>query len=93
MKQVLIFQGGWDGHEPQLTSKRFGRLLEAEGFSVEISDTKECLRDVEQLKELDLIVACWTSDSIEGDLVRNVGKAVGSGVGHRQSVVGIVVSE
>ena len=22
-KKVLIFQGGWSGHEPQLTSKRF----------------------------------------------------------------------
>ena len=30
MKKALIFQGGWDGHEPQLVAARFGRLLEAE---------------------------------------------------------------
>ena len=28
MKKALILQGGWDGHEPQLTSKRFAGLLE-----------------------------------------------------------------
>ena len=28
MKQALIFQGGWDGHQPELTSKRFAGLLE-----------------------------------------------------------------
>ena len=32
MKQALIFQGGWDGHEPQLTSRRFAGLLEEAGF-------------------------------------------------------------
>ena len=31
-KKVLIFQGGWSGHEPQLTSKRFARLMEEEGY-------------------------------------------------------------
>lgn len=55
MKKALIFQGGWDGHEPKLTSKRFARLLEAEGFSVEISDTLDCLADINKLLGLDLI--------------------------------------
>ena len=32
MKKVLIFQGGWDGHEPKLTSARFARLMEEEGL-------------------------------------------------------------
>ena len=36
MKKVLIFQGGWDGHEPQLTSKRFVKMMEEEGYSAEI---------------------------------------------------------
>ena len=33
-KKVLIFQGGWDGHEPQLTSKRFAGLMEEAGYKV-----------------------------------------------------------
>ena len=33
MKKAWIFQGGWDGHEPKLTSKRFARLMEKHGIS------------------------------------------------------------
>ena len=46
-KKVLIFQGGWDGHEPKLTSARFGKMMEAEGYAVEIYDTLDCLADAE----------------------------------------------
>ena len=81
MKKALIFQGGWDGHEPQLTSKRFGRLLEAEGFAVEISDTLDCLADLDKLMDLDLIVSCWTGGNIDHQYVENVSRAVASGVG------------
>lgn len=35
MKKALIFWGGWDGHEPQLVSARFGKLLEKNGFDSE----------------------------------------------------------
>lgn len=52
MKKVLIVQGGWDGHEPQLTSKRFAGLMAKNGYEVEISDTLDCLADAEALKEL-----------------------------------------
>ncbi len=81
MKKALIFQGGWDGHEPQLTSKRFAAMLEKNGWQTEISDTLECLRDRDALMQLDLIVACWTMGSIEGELSRNVAYAVSHGVG------------
>lgn len=81
MKSALIFQGGWDGHEPHLTSKRFAALLKNEGYSVEIYDDLECLRDADALKKLDLIVPCWTGGEIDDDLVNNVSKAVASGVG------------
>lgn len=81
MKKALIFQGGWDGHEPQLTSKRFAGLLEQEGFTVEISDTLDCLDDPDRLMELDLIVACWTMGTIEHKYVENVSKAIAAGVG------------
>ena len=81
MKKALIFQGGWDGHEPQLTSARFARLLQKHGFEVAISDTQDCLADPEALMALDLIVACWTSDAIPHEYVQNISRAVGSGVG------------
>ena len=80
-KKVLIVQGGWDGHEPQLTSKRFARLMEKHGYSCEIADTLDVLADGEALKKLDLIVACWTMGEIKHEYVQNVSKAVGAGVG------------
>ncbi len=80
-KQALIFQGGWDGHEPQLTSRRFARLLEEAGFRVTVSDTLDCLADLQALLQLDLLVSCWTMGEIPGEYTRNVSRAVGAGVG------------
>lgn len=81
MKKALIVQGGWDGHEPQLTSKRFAGLLEKHGYECVISDTLDALADLDSLLKLDLIVSCWTMGEICHDYVVNVCKAVGAGVG------------
>jgi len=81
MKKALIFQGGWDGHEPKLVSKRFANILEKAGFEVTISDTLDCLADLPALKELDLLVSCWTMGEIPKEYVENVSHAVGTGVG------------
>lgn len=81
MKKALIFEGGWDGHEPKLTSRRFAGMLERNGYTVTVSDTLECLRDLDELMTNDLLVACWTMGQIDGALTRNVAKAVGAGCG------------
>ena len=81
MKKGLIFWGGWDGHQPELTSVRFGKMLEEAGFEVDIYNTQECLADAEKLKEYDIIVACWTSDKIPHEYVQNISKAVAAGTG------------
>ena len=81
MKTALIFQGGWDGHQPQLVSKRFAGMLESEGYQAQISDSLDCLAELDKLLTLDLLVSCWTMDEIKNEYVENVSKAVGSGVG------------
>ena len=81
MSKALIFQGGWDGHEPQITSRRFAGLLEQEGIRAEVSDTLDCLKDYEKLLEYDLLVACWTGGEMPLECSRSVAKAVGQGVG------------
>lgn len=81
MKKALIFRGGWDGHEPQLTSVRFASLLQKNGYEVQISDTLDCLADANELKKLDLIVACYTMGEIKDEYVKNISEAVVSGVG------------
>lgn len=81
MKKALIVQGGWDGHEPQLTSVRFARLLEKNGYACEISDALASFEDLDKLLGLDLIVACWTMGEISREQSQNIAKAVGAGVG------------
>lgn len=81
MKKVLIFQGGWDGHEPKLTSARFARMMEEEGYQAEIYDTQDCLADADRLSEYALIVACWTMGTIPNEYVQNISKAVSRGTG------------
>ncbi|MCL2188908.1 MAG: ThuA domain-containing protein [Defluviitaleaceae bacterium] len=81
MKKALIFQGGWDGHEPQLVSKRFAGMLEEENFAVTVTDTLESLSNVDDLLNLDLIVACWTMSELNREYSNNVSTAVGAGVG------------
>ncbi|MFI3211772.1 MAG: ThuA domain-containing protein [Eubacteriales bacterium] len=81
MKKALIVQGGWDGHEPVLTSARFKRLLEKNGYECVISDNLDSFLDMDYLLSLDLIVACWTMGEITNEQADNVIKAVASGVG------------
>ncbi len=81
MKKAWIFQGGWDGHEPKLTSKRFKDMLEKHGYEATIFDTLDPMGDLKALKKLDLIVACWTMGEIKREYSKNVSIAVGSGVG------------
>ncbi len=81
MKTAWIFQGGWDGHEPQLTSKRFKAMLEKHGYDCTIFDTLDPLGDLDALMKIDLIVACWTMGEIKREYTLNVAKAVGAGVG------------
>ena len=81
MKKAWIVQGGWDGHEPKLTSKRFGGILEKNGYEVTIFDSLDCLGDLEKLMEIDLLVACWTMGEIKREYSQNVCKAVGAGMG------------
>lgn len=81
MKKALIFEGGWDGHEPKLVSARFATLLEKHGFSVDVQSSMDCLSDLDALLQLDLIIPCWTMGQIERQHSENVSKAVGAGVG------------
>lgn len=81
MKKALIFEGGWDGHEPKLVARRFAGLLEKNGFQVDVQSNQECLDDLDALLALDLIIPCWTMGQIERERSAKVARAVGTGVG------------
>jgi type 1 glutamine amidotransferase len=80
-RKALIFQGGWQGHEPKLVSQRIKKMLEKEDFEVTISDTLECLAEKEPLLELDLIVPMWTQGQMDDRYAFHIAEAVESGVG------------
>lgn len=81
MRQALIVQGGWDGHQPQEVAEILAALLRNEEFSVEISDTLDRLCDEEKLCTLDLIVPVWTMGQISPEQLNPLLHAVQSGVG------------
>jgi uncharacterized protein len=80
-RKALVFQGGWDGHQPVQVSEVFKGVLEKEDFEVQITDTLDTLLDTEMLKGLDLIVPEWTMGTMSGEQSESVSEAVGSGVG------------
>jgi type 1 glutamine amidotransferase len=81
MKHALIFQGGWDGHEPAACAALFEKELAARGFTVTVADTLECLDDPEALGRLDLIVPIWTMGTLAPEQEANLIAAVRGGTG------------
>lgn len=81
MKKALIFQGGWEGHEPELVSARLASILEENGYEVTVSDTLDILGNADYLMSLDLIVPCWTMGEISEEYCNNISNAVKYGVG------------
>lgn len=80
-KRVLLLQGGWEGHEPEQTARRFAGMMEKYGYRCEISGTQDVLADAGKLMNLDLIVMCWTMGTMKDEYAANISKAVASGVG------------
>lgn len=80
-KKVLIFKGGWDGHEPDLVADRFAALMRKHRYACEIHDNQEVLLDLDLLMGMDLIVPCWTMGSILPKARENIVKAVAAGCG------------
>jgi type 1 glutamine amidotransferase len=81
VKTALMIWGGWEGHEPRQTTELFANELQGQGFNVELSGSLDVLRDEARLKELNLIIVCWTMGRLDPDLERSLLNAVASGVG------------
>jgi type 1 glutamine amidotransferase len=81
VKKALFLAGGWEGHEPQLTSAIFANLLQAEGYETEIATSLDALLDTEKIMALDLLVPVWTMSKISKEQFASLSAAVASGVG------------
>ncbi len=67
MKNVLIFRGGWNGHNPVETSDIIGARLREHGLHVDIFDTQDCLLDPDFKSKYNLVVPVWTMGTIGGE--------------------------
>ena len=81
MKRAMVVWGGFAGHEPKPAVDRFVPGLEEAGFEVEVLNTLEQYADKARLKELDLIVQCWTMGELLPEQELGLAAAVRSGVG------------
>lgn len=80
-KKVLIFQGGWDGHEPAQVARRFAGIMTKHGYACEIHSNQDILLDQAYLMDMDLIISCWTMGEIAPGARENISKAVAAGCG------------
>ncbi|MDC3416052.1 ThuA domain-containing protein [Aquibacillus salsiterrae] len=80
MKKALIFQGGWQGHEPAEVAHILSGVLEEEGFDVKITDTLKTLEE-DDLTKYDLIVPNWTQGTIEKEALQALMTAIEQGTG------------
>lgn len=81
MKNALIVQGGWEGHEPKKVSEIFREILEKNGFNVRVVDTLDVFKNYNNIDNLHLIVPVWTMGEIENESVMNISKAISNGTG------------
>jgi len=80
-RRALIVSGGWEGHRPFEVAELFERLLQREGFEVQLSDSLDSFADADLLKSLSLIVPNWTMAKISSEQLNPVLSAVEQGLG------------
>ncbi|QTN00470.1 hypothetical protein ERJ70_14880 [Sediminibacillus dalangtanensis] len=80
MKKALIFQGGWEGHEPAEVAEILAGILQEEKFEVKTTDSLKTLEQ-EDLNGYDLIVPNWTQGEITNEQLKPLLEAVASGTG------------
>lgn len=81
MKRALMVWGGWEGHEPRQCVSIFAPLLEAAGFTVDISDTLDIYLDAERMRSYAVISQVYTMSTITREQEQGLLDAIESGVG------------
>jgi type 1 glutamine amidotransferase len=83
MKEALVVNGGWEGHEPAPKAALVRAWLEAAGFKVKMADSLAAF-ETENLKNYKLIVPIWSVMAgavITDTQAAKVVEAVAEGVG------------
>ncbi len=79
-KKALMNWGGWEGHEPEQTTRIFAPLLESSGFHVDIVHDLDRYCDREYMQSLDLVVSTWTMSQLGKEQEEGLLQAIRGGV-------------
>lgn len=79
--RALVVRGGWAGHEPVETTDRIVPRLKEAGFDVEISGSLDSYTDATLMKDIDLVVQCWTMGQATREQLAGLIAAVKAGAG------------
>lgn len=80
-RRALMVWGGWAGHEPEACAEHVARLLECDGYRVDVLPTLEVYADAERMARYDLISQCWTMGQISREQLEGLLAAVKNGAG------------
>lgn len=81
MKKAMITWGGWSGHEPQQCAEIFERVLNEEGYDVEVYDTLDVYLDAAKMASYDLITPIWTMSTITKEQEKGLLETIKAGTG------------
>ncbi|MBU6350140.1 MAG: ThuA domain-containing protein [Chloroflexi bacterium] len=81
MKKSLMVWGGWEGHEPRQCVTLFAPLMEAAGYSVEISDSLDVYLDADRMRQYAVITQVYTMSTITPEQEKGLLTALENGVG------------
>jgi len=81
MKKSLMVWGGWEGHEPRQCVALFAPLMEAAGYSVEISDSLDVYLHADRMRQYAVITQVYTMSTITPEQEKGLLTALENGVG------------
>lgn len=80
-RRALVVRGGWEGHQPVVTTDSVIPFLREQGFEVRIEDGPAVYADPDVLAATDLILQCISLGSITPEQVQGLRSAVAAGTG------------
>jgi len=87
-KKALFLAGGWEGHEPQETSRFISNEIEKHDIESDIINDLDILSEKNKLEKYDIILPVWTMGRIDDNnwnlknsKIGNLQEVIYSGVG------------
>lgn len=77
----MVVRGGWEGHQPVRSSEAVIPFLRSLDFNVVVSESLSIYTDATVMRELDLVVQCWSDGVLARDEQEGLLGAVARGTG------------